>query len=206
MISTGVLDATKVGGRWLVDPASIERRDRCANPVGRPFSEANAWGLLWVADGKEPDWLSPSALSRVRRRLREFGLVALAPRLRTRAIVRRFRAHPSDVERLAAEENVVRSGVSTIQEHDLLLAVPGRVEAYVRERDLKELVLRYALQSDSAKPNVLLRVVSGIWPFEEADHVASISVVGVDLSTSDEARTRREGLRILEGVEDGWST
>ena len=206
MISASVLDAVKVGGRWLVEPQSIERRVRSDVSVGRPLSSANAWGVLWVAAGLEPSWLSASALSRVRRRLREDGLIALAPRLRTRAQTHRLRAHPSDVERIGAEECVVRTGISTVRDHDLLLVAPGRVEAYVREPDLDELMARYALRPDAVEHNVLFRIVSGIWPFEVESRVAPVPVVGVDLMASDDARTRREGVQLLEGVESRWST
>ena len=77
---------------------------------------------------------------------------------------------------------------------------------YVRELDFDELLARYALQSEAVGHNVLLRVVSGIWPFEVGCHVAPVPVVGVDLMASDDARTRREGVRVLEGVESRWST
>ena len=205
MIAAGLLDAVKVGGRWLIVPESIDRLKDNARPVGRPFSLINAWGLLMVAAGKRPDWLSPWDLSRIRRRLREQGLVALVPRLRGRAVLHRLRAHPSDTKRVTAGENAVRTGISAADYHDLGLVAPGHVEIYVPEKFLQQLTKRYALQP-SQRPNLLVRAVSDLWPFEKGCPAAPASVVGVDLLDSDDARTRRAGKRLLEKVEAQWLT
>ncbi len=58
MIHAGILDAEKVGDRWLIDRASIERRAAAKAPAGRLLSHANAWALLPLAgekDRKEKD-------------------------------------------------------------------------------------------------------------------------------------------------------
>ncbi len=205
MIAAGLLDARKVGGRWLLDPASVDRRRVRDVPAGRPMGARNAWGLLWIAAGRNPGWLSPWARSRVRRRLREEGVVALAPRLHGRASLRAFRAHPSDVDRIASDGDVVRTGVSAASGHDVPLVAPGQVDLYVHEPDLQHLVERYALQPETARPNVTARVVAGLWPFEPGDEIAPASAVGVDLLESTDARTSREGLRLLERLEATWS-
>jgi len=205
LIAAGQLRAEKVGGRRLVDPASVDRRESSSIPTGRPLSAANAWGLLWVAAGMTPDWLSPWAMSRVRRRLRDDGIVALVPRLRNRATVHRFRAHPSDVERLAGEGRLVRTGVSAARDHGRSLVTTGMVEVYSRHEDLQRFVEKYALIPNPAESNVLVRVVDRFWPFEADCLVAPASVVGVDLMVSGEARTSREGLRLLERLEAQWS-
>jgi len=205
MISQGQLDASKVGGRWLVDPASVERRLAGAVAPGRPLSSTNAWGLLWVAAGQTPDWLSTWALSRVRRRLREQGIVPLVPLLRNRASERRFRAHPSEIERIAGDVRVVRTGISAAPEYDLGLIAPGQIELYVRNVELQDLARAHFLESEPARPNVVLRTVSGLWPFGDACVAPPVSVVGVDLMASDDARARREGQRLLERLEARWS-
>lgn len=205
MISAGILDARKVGGRWLIDSASIERRTNGVVPVGRPIGPRNAWGLLWLAAGRTPGWLSPWALSRVRRRLRDDGIIALALRLEKRASLRMYRAHPSDVDRIASEERVVRTGVSAAAEHDVPLVAPGQADLYMRATDLQRLVDLYALQPGSARPNVTARVVAGLWPFEAGDESAPASALAVDLLESMDARTSREGLRLLERLEATWS-
>lgn len=205
MIGAGQLDASKVGGRWLVDPATVERRMASDVPSGRLLSPTNAWGLLWIAAGRTPGWLSPWALSRVRRRFRDQGIVGLVPLLRNRALERRFRAHPSDVERIAAEDSVIRTGISAAQEYDHGLVAPGQVEVYVRNQELQELTRSYFLESDAARPNVVLRTVHGLWPFSQHSTVAPASVVGVDLMVSDDSRARREGRQLLEKLEARWS-
>jgi hypothetical protein len=204
MIGAGQLDASKVGGRWLVDSATVDRRLASEVPSGRPLSPTNAWGLLWIAAGQTPGWLSPWALSRVRRRFRDQGIVALVPLLRNRASERRFRAHPSDVERIAAEDRVIRTGISAVREYALGLLAPGQVEVYVRNQELQELARSYFLESDTARPNVVLRTVHGLWPFSQDSTVAPASVVGVDLMASDDSRARREGRQILEKLEARW--
>ncbi len=205
MISVGLLDASKVGGRWLIDPASVDRRLAGDVPSGRPLNSTNAWGLLWVAAGQTPAWLSPWALSRVRRRLREQGIVVLVPLLRNRASEQRFRAHPSDVERIAVEDRVVRTGISAAPEYDLGLIAPGQVEVYVRNGELQDLARSYFLESDPARPNVVLRTVPELWPFGDDCAAAPVSVVGVDLMASEDGRARREGRQLLKKLEARWS-
>lgn len=205
MIAAGLLDAVKISGRWLIPSSSLDRCKECVRPVGRPFSPANAWGLLMVAVGERPEWVSPWDLSRIRRRLREHGLVALAPTLRRRAVGHRFRAHPSDLERIRTEVDVIRTGVSAAGDHHLDILAPGQTEVYVPEETLRAVTKRYALQR-SQRPNVLLRAVADLWPFDRSSSVAPASVVGVDLLDAEDGRTRRAGERLLEQVEVKWLT
>lgn len=205
MIAAGLLDAVKVGGRWLISPESIDRRKDDVRPVGRPFSLTQAWGLLMTAAGERPDWLSPWDRSRIRRRLREHGLLVLAPRLRGRAVLHRLRAHPSDTERITNNKNVVRTGISGASHYGIDLVAPGHVEVYAPEKLMHRLTRQYALQP-SQRPNLLIRAVADLWPFEENLLVAPAPVVGVDLLDSDDARTRRAGKQLLEQVQAQWST
>ena len=61
-----------------------------------------------------------------------------------------------------------------------------------------ELAERFALDADSDRPNVRLRVVSDHdWPFEAGQRVAPAPVVAVDLLDSDDQRTQRAARELL---------
>lgn len=205
MIAAGLLDAERVGGRWLIDPDSVDRRKYVARSAGRSFSPNQAWGLLMVAAGESPDWLSAWDLSRARGRLRRQGLLALAHRLGKRAALYRLRAHPSDVERILTEKSLVLAGISAADRHGISLVAPGYAEFYASQEIMRGLNRRYALQA-SARPNLLVRVIAGLWPFAGRCSAAPVPVVGVDLLDSDDARTRRAGKALLEEVDARWST
>lgn len=205
MIAADLLDAERVGGRWLIDPDSVDRRKYVARSAGRPFSPNQAWGLLMVAAGMSPEWLSAWDLSRARGRLRRQGLLALAPRLVRRAAAYHLRAHPSDLSRISGEKSVVLAGVSAAERHGISLVAPGYAEFYASEEIMRRLTRQYALQP-SQRPNLLVRVVSGFWPFAERCSIAPAPVVGVDLLDSYDARTRRAGKALLEEVDARWST
>lgn len=205
MIAVGMLDAVKIGGRWLISSDSIDRIRDSNRPVGRPFSLTKAWGLLLVANGDRPNWLSPWDLSRIRRRLREQGLVTLAPRLRSRAVLHRLRSHPSDTKRIMADKNIVSTGTSAAFHYDLDIMVSDQSDIYVPDIYLNRFKKKYSLQL-SQRPNLLVRVVKQIWPFKKNHPFAPAPVVGVDLIESDESRTRRAGEQLLEQVEVQWLT
>jgi excisionase family DNA binding protein len=200
MIAAGLLDAEKVGGRWLVGQESVERRLSNARTVGRSFGRKKAWGLLLLAAGERPHWLSPWDLSRVRHHLRDKGLAALVPRLQNRAATHAFRAHPSDLERISTDKSVVLTGISAAGDHGLDLVAPGQVEIYLPEKLLERFAQRFALQV-SERPNLLIHAVAGIWPFRKGCRVAPASVVGVDLLDANDSRTRRVGRQLLERLE-----
>jgi hypothetical protein len=114
----------------------------------------------------------------------------LAPRLRRRATVKRLRAHPSDLSRLAEEAEVVRTGVSAAREHGLDVEASGVLEAYVSAEALPRLTRRYLLEP-SESLNVIVHVVSGAWPFPAGMRVAPAHVVALDLHDSGDQRTQR---------------
>lgn len=197
MIAAGILDAAKVGGRWVVSAQSVEKRKGAIVQPGRLLSPRRAWGVLLLASGVRPDWLSESEVSKLRRRLREESLEALAHRLRKRAVSHRLRAHPSDLARIGEEAKVVRAGISAASDHVLDLApTADELDAYLPAKLLPRLKKRYALQ-ESSRPNVILRVVDGLWPFAKGIAFAPAAVVGVDLLESDDARLQRAGRELL---------
>lgn len=200
LIAAGALEASKLGGRWLIEDASLERLLRRERPTGRPFSPRRSWGLLMLAAGRNPGWLSGSDISRLRGRLRDQPLRELLPRLYRRARVHHLRAHPSDLVRLADERDAVRTASSAAQDHGLDLVAGDELDIYLPDRRLKRLRREYALTS-SDRPNLTVRVIPKIWPFEPKELVAPEPVVAVDLATSDDPRTRRAGLELLDRID-----
>ena len=198
MIKAGLLEANKVGGRWVVSQASVERRRQARVQAGRKFSARRAWGLLLLASGRRANWLTPSDAAVLRRRLREEDLIDLAPRLQKRATVHNLRAHPSDLRRIDQEPSVVNTGISAASEFDLdLTPDSGQLDIYAPARNIPLLRKRYALQP-SSRPNLILRVVEEPWPFEASLTVAPRVVVGLDLFESVDERLRRAGRHLLE--------
>ena len=199
MIAAGQLRARKFAGRWLVDESSVDELLARPRPVGRPFSVRRSWGLLMLASGRHPDWLSPPDVSRLRRVLRERSLEELAPRLERRATKHVYRAHPSDLVRLLEAGEAVRAGVSAADAHGLDLVVDDEADLYAAVGRLEDLKRRFALRM-SERPNVTLRAVPEIWPFREEERFAPPAVVGVDLLGSVEPRLRRAGKQLLERI------
>ncbi len=106
VIATGALPAVRVGDRWVIeDGVPLRRRE------GRPWSEAAAWGLLWMAVGRPAPWLSVKQRQRVRMRMVE-GVPAHVDRLSALAKPLWFRAHPSALPRLVSDSRLVDSGLS----------------------------------------------------------------------------------------------
>jgi excisionase family DNA binding protein len=197
MIAHGLLDAQKVGSEWLVDVASVEARGSQRPERGRPFAPRNAWGAVWLVSGMKPQWLSPAERSRLKHRLEDPSeLESLAPMLRSRSELHPLRADEADISEIA-KQRVVLSGVSAAREYGLDIRAPGVVEAYVRDVDLERVVREFGLQR-SSRPNAILRVPRGVWPFADDQHVAPIGVVIADLLESSDERTRRAGHQAAE--------
>lgn len=203
LIAAGLLQAERVGGRWLLDVGSLERYQRERVARGRMFAPRQAWGILMLAADIKPWWLCASEISRLRRVLREQSLETLARRLGRRAERLFLYAHPADLSRLLAERLAVRTGLSAPERHQLALSGPdrGKVEIYYPASGITQLRNNYSLQSLSP-PNVLLRVINTAWPFAEGIVIAPDSVIAIDLLESDDARTRRAGLELLNRGEN----
>jgi excisionase family DNA binding protein len=203
MIRDGLLTATRVGARFLVDPTSLDRRLAAEVAAGRPLTARNAWALLALASG-DPAMvagcagaLHPSARSRVQGRLRQTSIPALAPRLRSRAIVQRLVADQADLELLAAEPSLVRTGVSAAAMYRFDIAAPDVLEAYVPMKQVTGLVQEYFLEP-SGRPNVILHVVESFWPFPPGMRVAPPVIAALDLFEADDARAKRAGREALQ--------
>jgi hypothetical protein len=58
---------------------------------------------------------------------------------------------------------------------------------------------RYALEPNANRPNLIVRVVDDdVWPFDDDANVAPWPVVAVDLLDSNDERSRRAGLELIE--------
>ena len=203
MIARGQLDAHKLGGRWLIDRRSVENR-RSRPPVdGRPFSEANAWALLCLSQGRDPDWVSKWELSRLRRRLREDGLEKLAPRLWKRASKKQFRAHPALLPKLKEDPRCSPSGVSAAAEHRIDIVESSEFEAYVAAKDLEQVMEDNYLEP-SPNPNVLLHVAHSKWIRSCSNIVMCPAVAALDLFEASDGKSRRAGSEVLVALGSEW--
>jgi len=201
MAHAGQLVADKIAGRWLIDRASLERRNDSVVVDGRPYSPANAWALLCLAEDRRVDWVSPSALSRLRGKLKSHGLLDLAPRLRSRAAAMELRAHPSALSHIVLEPGVLKAGASAAQDFGIDIQAGEEVEAYVARNVVNDIVAKYHL-APSDRPNVLLRVVEdNVDPAWRSSIGAA--VVAIDLFESEEPRSQRAARRFLERLDRG---
>lgn len=196
LLSSGGLAGAKVAGRWFVDPISVERWQPRRNKRGRPLSPPNAWALLFALSGRHLEWLAPWDRSRLAAKLRG-NWRQWAPRAQNRARIMRFRAHPGQLTRLQKNPQIVLSGVSAAREYGIDIVPRDELEGYVKEKSLRGLIQKYKL-SPSARPNVVLHVVEGQWPFDKDEVFAPIAVVALDLCESEDPRSRRAGKKVLD--------
>jgi excisionase family DNA binding protein len=202
LIKSGAIDATKVGRQYLVDPVSLHRRLGSDTARHRPLNSAHIWVLIALASHDETlpadkHRLNRWALSRVRGRLKRQGLLNLAPYLRGRAEAHNLQADPGDVASIGAEQPLVRTGISAAQEHGLDVVAPNVLEAYVPAFHASDLIKRYVLEPTS-RPNVILRVIEGHWPFSADATVAPGLLAALDLYDSDDPRSKRAGRDYLQ--------
>lgn len=192
LAAAGQLPAYKQAGRWFIERRALEKRLREGQLHGRPFKAAQAWGLIALAEGGKAEWLDAPERSRLRRVLRQRNWEQIVPCLQGRSKRLPLRAHSSDLRRLASESDLVRSGISAASDHRFEIVEPGAFEAYVSSRRLGELQRRYRLKA-SDDPNVVLRVIEGVWPFPPHSRVAPRLAAALDLLDDDDERTRRAG-------------
>ncbi|MXY03543.1 MAG: helix-turn-helix domain-containing protein [Acidimicrobiales bacterium] len=196
LVSAGQLSGHQIGRSWVLDRAEVQRFARSRPAAGRPWSPSSAWNVLALADGNAVRG-SPVDRSRARKRL-QVGLEPLAKRLSSRAQSRWFYAHPAAHSEMLSYPDVVASGVSALNAHHVDLIVSDQAEAYVPQSRVSELADRFALDADSDRPNIRLRVVSDDdWPFEADQRVAPAPVVAVDLLDADDERSQRAARGLL---------
>jgi len=161
LLESGRLPGQQVFGRWVIDPAALNRPEVSA---GRPMSSRMAWGLVELLEGDRPEGLAPSEVSRLRRKVRSLAsaldpALVLRSWLPNRAVRVKLVAEPSAVGRLREDERLVPSGVSDPRAG---LSAAHEVEGYVRRQDVAglrrdHLLLPVDVAGQAA--NVVLHVV-----------------------------------------------
>lgn len=202
LIRVGALRAFKHGGRWEIDPAAVDRLRHQQRPPGRPFTPENAWALIALAAPGElcAPTLSAKSTSRLRGELRGVHgrLDRLAPRLRSRSVVRRLRAHPGDLDRVAQHLVLggAQAGARSAPARERIFD-EGVVEGYLREGDAAGLARGFQLSEERGDNVVLHLVPSRIWPFPRHARVAPSAVAALDLFDSGDQRAGRVGRELL---------
>ncbi len=171
--------------------------------AGRPLADQMAWAVILF--GSDEPLLAEQLAARDRYVTRAKAwlrasqpLADYASRLRARANVEEFDAHPAEVDRIIGRPDVLRTGVSA---GELVGLTDGRgdAEIYAPAARRDEIVERHAL--DPGAGPVRLRWVSDeLWPVvqQAGDHGRAPRVaVVLDLLDSDDPRARREAAKAL---------
>jgi hypothetical protein len=194
---TGQIEARKRSGAWWLDPQAVERRVRKPPGSGRPLSPAMAWTVLLLASGRQDvDALATHArqLPRARRWLEGHSLADDPARLRARARSESFEAHGSELPRILARDDTMRTGISAAE----LIGLhggPQAVEAYAPAGRRETIVEDHALVPGDG--TLLVRWVDdALWHAIAADAAPRAATL-LDLLESDDPRARREAGRAL---------
>jgi excisionase family DNA binding protein len=202
-IAAGRLAAVKRGGAWWLDEREVARMRRQPPGSGRPLTNRMSWAVILFASGESPLAAQVAARDRYVTRAKAWlhasrPLADYASRLRARANVEVFDAHPAEVERIVERPDALRTGISA---GELVGLTGGRGEAeiYAPAGRRDAIVKHHAL--DSGAGPVRLRWVSDeLWPLvrQAGDHGRAPTVaVLLDLLESDDPRARREAAKAL---------
>jgi excisionase family DNA binding protein len=202
MAVRGQLSAVKLGDRWFVERADVERRRREGALEGRRFSPRNAWALLLLASSEEVRAVDPSVRSRLKRALNRDGLENLGPRLARRAEVRTFGAHPGEIAHLLADPQLVCTGISAAGAEGFDLVSGLEADGYLGATQMPKFVARHALEPAGPGGNVRLRIV----PKEAEDFLdgmvaAPRAAVALDLADEFDARSAAAGKNALRELD-----
>lgn len=198
----GQLSAAKIGDRWFVERAAVERRRREGSHDGRRFSPQNAWALMLLASGEEVEGIDPSVRSRLKRALAFEGLAKLRPRLAYRAEVLSFRAHPGEISHLLKDPALVPSGISAAGQYEFGLVSGREVDGYLSKGKLKKFVASHALEPAGLRGNVQLRLVpKEAWRFLQGRPAAPRAVVALDLAEEHDPRSAMAGQQALRQID-----
>jgi hypothetical protein len=202
MVVRGQLPAEKIADRWVVDRSAVERRKRQETPRGRRFTPQNAWALLMLASGEDAPHIDPSVRSRLKKALALEGLMALAPRLRTRASVSSYKAHPGEIPYVLEDKTLVRSGISAAGSLKLDL-LPGReADGYIAQSQVQGFIAQHALSSVESDGNVQLRIVpDDAWSNIDGRFAAPPAAIALDLAEELDPRSQAAGEELLREID-----
>ena len=195
LAASGKLPGRKVGHDWLFELDLVGDRVSNVRSPGRPFSQANALGLLYLASGAEAGWLAPAVRSRLQRRLGT-SISKLLPRLRSRAERRVYRAPDALLEKLRSDPEFILSGVSASDHYGMRIVAPGLIEGYADPALIDRVAYRYGLERVGERDaNLIVHVAPrGFLP---RSRFMPRAVVAADLADHSDARTRRVGEDLL---------
>jgi excisionase family DNA binding protein len=205
LIDAGRLPADRVGRSWVVDRGAVARFVQEGRREGRPLSHSNAWALLALLSGQQPDWVRRDAVSRLRRIARDPDwLISLLRHSEQRAEERSFWVPLEDHHSIGGYP-LVRSGLSAQNAARHLDVLPRRNEAldvYASEEVADAIERRLMPERSDDLPNLVIRIPSNSWVLDQGPE-APLPVVAADLLSHHDPRVRRaaEGpLRSLSGV------
>lgn len=182
----------RVGSTYLLDDSGMERS--AAATRGRIWAPVTAWAAIDLLQTGSTDRLHGSALSRLRRRLRECDAKDLTRLAAGRAQIWRGTQTRRSRDSLRAE--VALSGESLLTDEQvarqfgLVAGDSGRTEGYVTNDRWPQVRARFGLEAD-ADGEVLVHVTS------EAPRVGAV-LCALDLAERWSARERMAGLRWLD--------
>jgi hypothetical protein len=162
-----------------------------------------SWAVILFASGESPLATQVAARDRYVTRAKAWlrasrPLADYASRLRARATVEVFDAHPAEVDRIVERPEVLRTGISAGELVDLT-GGRGAAEIYAPAGSRDEIVERHAL--DPGAGPVRVRWISDeLWPTvqQAADDGRAPRVAALlDLLESDDPRARREAAKAL---------
>lgn len=196
MLADGRISGERAGRSWVLEEQAVREYAKSRSGAGRPWKPSSAWDVLMLADGNRVP-SSPIDRHRAQKRL-ELGIGSILGQLANRAELHWFYAHPSVLEAILGLPKLVASGVSALGPNHIDLVVADQIEGYVPKSELAGLIDQFALESESDRPNVLLRVANDdCWPFAPRQRHAPIRVVAIDLLDSADERSRRAGRELL---------
>ncbi len=200
LLAEGSIAGRKLSsGAWLADADSVLRYETSARRGGgRKLDVDTAWGLLWELSGLEATWLTPSTLSRTRRRLRTWGADELARAVSGRTRAHRYRA----ANATKAGEELIATGRSAAGQLRVgLMDDTRQVSGYVRRGRIDEYARTHFMSASTSGQDVLY---DNTLPITYDGETMPAAVIAADLAVSTDTRERGGGLRALTELRNAW--